>query len=79
MDSNITYLFTYSQYLISIIFQLLTFIAKHIPLKQLAFDDSVSQEYQKFNPHVMGFSLTYHMNLKLSTRQTAKPSKGFMI
>jgi len=48
MDSIITYLFTYNQYLISIIFQLLIFIAKYIPLKQLAFDDSVSPEYQKF-------------------------------
>jgi len=45
-------------------------------LTQLAFDDSVSPKYQKFNPHVMGFSLTYHVNLKLSTRQTAQAIEG---
>lgn len=48
MDSIITYLLTYNQYLIKIIYQLLLFISKHIPLKQMAFDDSNSPEYQKF-------------------------------
>lgn len=48
MDSIITYLLTYNQYLISIICELLIFIAKSIPLKQFSFDDSVSPEYQKF-------------------------------
>lgn len=38
----------YNQYLISTINELLNFIAKNIPLKQFAFDDSVSPEYQKF-------------------------------
>ena len=48
MDSIITYLVTYNQYLINIIFQLLLFISKYIPLQQMAFDDSNSPEYQKF-------------------------------
>lgn len=48
MDSIISYLLVYNQYLISIIFQLLLFIAKYIPLKQFSHDDSVSPEYQKF-------------------------------
>lgn len=48
MDSIITYLTIYNQYLLATIFQLLNFIAKNIPLKQFAFDDSVSPEYQKF-------------------------------
>ena len=48
MDSIITYLLAYNQYLINIIFQLLLFISKYIPLQQLSFDDSNSPEYQKF-------------------------------
>ena len=48
MDSIITYLITYNQYLISIIGELLLFISQHIPLKQMIFDDSNSPEYQKF-------------------------------
>ena len=48
MDSIITYLLIYNQYLISIIGKLLLFISKHIPLKQVAFDDSNSPKYQKF-------------------------------
>lgn len=48
MDSIITYLLTYNQYLISIIGELLLFISKYIPLKQMAFEDSNSPEYQKF-------------------------------
>lgn len=38
----------YNQYLLKQISQLLLFIAKHIPLKQWAFDDLHSPEYQKF-------------------------------
>lgn len=38
----------YNQYLIKQIYQLTLFIAKHIPLKQWAFDDSRSPAYQKF-------------------------------
>nr|WP_286173073.1 hypothetical protein [Caproiciproducens sp. MSJ-32] len=48
MDLIITYLITYNQYLLNIIFQLVLFISKYIPLKQMAFDDSNSPEYQKF-------------------------------
>ena len=48
MNSIITYLFLYNQYLLKIIYQLLLFIAKYIPLKQWAFEDSHSPEYQKF-------------------------------
>lgn len=48
MDSIITYLFLYNQYLLKVISQLLLFIAKYIPLKQQAFEDSHSPEYQKF-------------------------------
>lgn len=38
----------YNQYLLKVISELLLFISKHIPLKQWAFDDSHSPEYQKF-------------------------------
>ena len=48
MDSIITYLLIYNQYLLKTIYQLLLFISKNIPLKQMAFDDSNSPEYQKF-------------------------------
>jgi len=48
MDSIITYLVLYNQYLLKQISLLLLFIAKHIPLKQWAFDDSHSPKYQKF-------------------------------
>ena len=48
MDSIITYLFLYNQYLLKIISQLILFIAKYIPLKQWAFEDSHSSKYQKF-------------------------------
>ena len=32
---------------------------------------AVNFSFKKFNPHIMGLCLTYHVNLKLSTRQTA--------
>ena len=48
MDSIITYLLLYNQYLIKTIYKLLLFISKYIPLNQWAFDDSNSPEYQKF-------------------------------
>ena len=130
MDSIVTYLLIQNQYLLNIISELLLFISKYIPLKQMAFKDSNSPEYQKFkvdklpkiiyfekvdyqlllayykyklhyiyreftldffkmdlhelpkcatnfkfkkfNAHVTGLVLTYHVNLKLSTRQTAQ-------
>ena len=48
MDSIITYLFLYNQYLLKVISQLILFIAKYIPLKQWDFDDLHSPKYQKF-------------------------------
>jgi len=48
MASIITYLVLYNQYLLKQISELILFIAKYIPLKQWAFDDSHSPEYQKF-------------------------------
>jgi transposase-like protein len=32
---------------------------------------AINFKYKKFNAHIMGLCLTYHVNLKLSTRQTA--------
>ena len=32
-------------------------------------------KYKKFNAHIMGLCLTYHVNLQLSTRQTARALK----
>nr|WP_031275741.1 hypothetical protein [Clostridium beijerinckii] len=48
MDSIITYLLLYNQYLVKTIYKLILFISKNIPLNQWAFDDSNSPEYQKF-------------------------------
>ena len=48
MDSIITYLLLYNQYLIKTIYKLVLFISKNIPLSQWGFDDSNSPEYQKF-------------------------------
>lgn len=48
MSPIITYLVLYNQYLLKQIYQLTIFIAKYIPLKQWAFDDSHSPAYQKF-------------------------------
>lgn len=47
MESIITYLLLYNQYLIKTIYQLILFISKHIPLKQFNFDDSNSPKYHK--------------------------------
>jgi len=44
----IHYVVVYNQYLLKIIFVLLTFIARYIPLKQKIHDDSMSPKYQKF-------------------------------
>ena len=45
VDSIITYLLMYNQHLIKIIYELLLFISKYIPLKQMIFDDLNSPEY----------------------------------
>lgn len=47
MNSIITYLLLYIQYLQKQIFDLTLFIAKHIPLKQWDFEDSNSPKFQK--------------------------------
>ena len=48
MNSIIHYLLVQNQYLLQIISFLFKFICKFIPLRQFAFDDSHSPEYQKF-------------------------------
>ena len=64
MDSIITYLITYNQYLIKIIYQLLIFISTHIPLKQMSFVDSNIPVYQKFRvdklPTILKFEKVNH-------------------
>ncbi|SHI38352.1 Transposase (or an inactivated derivative) [Dethiosulfatibacter aminovorans DSM 17477] len=47
MDSIVTYLLAYNQYLLQIISYLLNFILKYIPLKKLL-DDTDSPKYNKF-------------------------------
>lgn len=47
MNSIISYLIQYNQYLLQIISFLCNFICKYIPLKQEIFDDSRSPKYQK--------------------------------
>lgn len=37
--------------------------------------NAINFKYKKFNAHIMGLCLTYHVNLKLSTRQTAHAMK----
>ena len=48
MGNIIHYVVVFNQYLLKIIFDLLTFIARYIPLKQKIHDDSMSPKYQKF-------------------------------
>jgi len=48
MLNIIHHLLLYIKYLEQTIFSLTVFIAKHIPLSQMAFDDSNSPDYQKF-------------------------------
>ncbi|SET00852.1 DDE domain-containing protein [Natronincola peptidivorans] len=59
MNSIITYLLVYIQYLHKEIFNLTLFIAKYIPLKQWAFNDAQSPECQKFKidklPRILKF------------------------
>jgi hypothetical protein len=56
----IAYLLVYNQYLIYQIYELSLFIAKHIPLNQLAFVDSNSPKYQELKvdkvPIIKNFS-----------------------
>lgn len=59
MNSIITYLLAYNQYLLKIIAQLLLFIAKYIPLRQMAYEDSQSPDYQKFKMDQLPIILKY--------------------
>lgn len=84
----ILYLCLYIQYLERTIFSLTKFIAKHIPLRQYAFDDSKSPQYQKFETdklpiikkfekHDYRFLLEYYLwkyqkSLKPVTRRNGK-------
>ena len=47
MDSIITHLILYIQYLHKIIYDLILFISKNIPLGQMSFDESNNPKYQK--------------------------------
>ncbi len=38
-------------------------------------ENATTFNFKKFNPHILGLVLTYHVNLKLSTRQTAQALK----
>lgn len=60
MDSIITYLLLYNQYLLKVISELLLFIAKYIPLKQWAFEDSHSPAYQKFKVDKLPKIIRFH-------------------
>jgi transposase-like protein/DNA-directed RNA polymerase subunit RPC12/RpoP len=53
LNSIITYLLLYNQYLLKQISELTLFIAKFIPLRQWAFDDSISPNYQKFKTDIL--------------------------
>jgi hypothetical protein len=53
MNSIILHLLTIIQYQYKQICWLLSFIAKYIPLKQWAFDDSHSPKYQKFKTDIL--------------------------
>ncbi len=83
MDSIITYLVLYIQYLHKQIFELTLFISKHIPLKQWAYDDSHSPAYQKFkidklpkifNPEPVDYQL-FLAYLKHKYGETVNPIK----
>ena len=67
MDSIILYLLSIIQYQYKQICWLLMFIAKYIPLKQWAFDDSHSPKYQKFKtdilPKVIRYETVEYMDL----------------
>lgn len=83
MNSIIQFLLLFNQQLISIIADLLFFIAKYIPLRQNAFDDSISPKYQKFKvdklPVVLKFQKQNYLFLieyyKLKYNYLLKPIK----
>jgi len=53
MSNIIHYLILKNQELQKIIYQLVLFIAKYIPLRQMAFNDSKSPAYQKFKTDIL--------------------------
>src|SRR6056297_1860217 len=53
MNSIIHCLLLYNQYLVSQINYLLSFIAKHIPIKEYIFNDSRSPKYQKLKLDIL--------------------------
>ena len=61
MPSIITYLLTIIQYQYKQICWLTIFIAKYIPLKQWAFDDSHSPKYQKFKTDTLPIVIKYEI------------------
>lgn len=61
MDSIILYLLSIIQYQYKQICWLLLFIAKYIPLKQWAFDDSHSPKYQKFKTDTLPKVIRYEV------------------
>lgn len=80
MNSILTYLLIQNQYLIRIISELLLFISKYIPLKQMAFDDANSPEYQKFKvdklPKILYFEkVDYEFLLAYYKYQYGKTTK----
>ena len=70
MDSIITYLIAYNQYLITIISGLLLFIVQYISLKQMVFYDSNNHEYQKFKvdnlPKILKFEKVDYKFISIS-------------
>ena len=76
LNPIISFLFLYNQYLLKQIDQLLLELFNETniynrPLSLRCPYCAVNFKYKKFNAHIMGLCLTYHVNLKLSTRQTA--------
>ncbi|MDD6770856.1 MAG: hypothetical protein PUE23_08355, partial [Inconstantimicrobium porci] len=75
------------QYLIKTIYQLIGFIAQHIPLKQMQFDDSNSPKYQKFK--VDKLPIIKHLNklityfywliTSINTIRLSNPSKDVTV
>jgi len=61
MVNIILYLIDIVQYQYKQICQLLLFIAKYIPLKQWAFDDSHSPKYQKFKTDILPKVISYEV------------------
>lgn len=61
MSLIITYLLNIIQYQYKQICWLTLFIAKYIPLKQWAFDDSHSPKYQKFKTDILPVIIHYEI------------------